>query len=498
MRLKILLTAFLIAGLADAQSRTTTVSKGDLLKQRQYRTPGTGAFSYFVDSATGSDGNGCTAVGSPCATIQGTLNKVPNVLQDSVTITLAAGNYAGFFVSGFQSKNGLQTNNGGMMITGALANSVLATGTATGTATAGSAGSGATFGTLTDGTQTWTANDLRGRLLVLTGGTGSGQSKIISSNTGTVVTIVGVFSPAPGVTTTYAIQEPSANITTCTTSIPTPLAAGSANSAAIRLVDNNLLGSSIILRRINVNAACTSGIVATDHSDVQISQVRFNSSVTSSRLIPSGGRMIIDQVYSTGGAGVTHINGNTISAAFTLTNALLQGGGTAITIQGVGYSKALLAANISAIETIDSITNAILIRPNQGSGTTLSGSRLDCSSSSGIAMQVGTGGASDLSVTNIGSMLSNATTNINDCGIAVLAVGNGSVSQVATMTGSVATTLFDSRAGGYQVLTPAGITATSSGTEISLDQGVVTSTIAAVNNASCITTLGFQSKVCKQ
>lgn len=496
MRLKTFLAAILIAGLADAAS-PTTVSRGDLLKQRQYRTPGTGGFTYFVDP-TGNDGNGCTSVSTPCLTIQGAVNKAPNVLQDSVTVNVAAGSYAGFWLSGFQSKNGLQSNNGGLLISGALANSSPATGTATGTATAGTAGSGATFGTLTDSGQTWTVNDLRGRYVVITAGTGNGQSRVISSNTATAITVVGTWTAPVAASTVYAIQEPSVNITSCITSIPTPLTAGSANSAAIRLTDNNLLGSGIFIRRMNINAACTSGIVATDPSDVQVSQVRFNSSVTSSRIIPSGGRIIMDQIYSVGAAGTTHVNGNTISGVFTLTNSLFTGGTTGVLVSGPGYSKALLAANISGLETIDTTVNAVFVRPNQGAGTSLNGSRLDCSSSAGIAVQSGGGGAADLSVTLIGSLSSIATINVTDCGIGVLTTGNGSVASVATVTGSVATTLLDSRSGGYQIIAPAGITATSSGNEISLDLGAVTSTIAAINNSSCLTTLGFQSKVCKQ
>jgi hypothetical protein len=73
-----------------------------------------------------------------------------------------------------------------------------------GTATAGAAT------TMTDGGAAWSTNEHVGRLVRITGNTGSGQVKHISSNTATVLTIGGLsgdWSTTPDNTSTYIIYE---------------------------------------------------------------------------------------------------------------------------------------------------------------------------------------------------------------------------------------------------------------------------------------------------
>jgi hypothetical protein len=69
----------------------------------------------------------------------------------------------------------------------------------TGTATAGAAT------TLTNSGATWGTNQLVGAVCKITGGTGSGQTKIIKSNTLTVLTFYGNWHTTPDNTSTYAI-----------------------------------------------------------------------------------------------------------------------------------------------------------------------------------------------------------------------------------------------------------------------------------------------------
>ena len=68
-----------------------------------------------------------------------------------------------------------------------------------GTATAG----GAT--TLTNSGATWVVDQYKGYILKITGGTGSGQSKDIVSNTATVITVKSAWSTNPDNTSTYEI-----------------------------------------------------------------------------------------------------------------------------------------------------------------------------------------------------------------------------------------------------------------------------------------------------
>lgn len=157
----------------------------------------------------GTGGSGGTGTGA-CLTIQGALQKLPKNLDHLTTITVAAGNYTGARINGFVQDQTQQGTTGGLLIEGTLANITPTTGTATGTATSGTAGSSTnstiTFGTLTDSTQSWTVNDLRGRIVTITGGTGSGQQFIVASNTATSLTIEGVWT-APTRSSTYALQD---------------------------------------------------------------------------------------------------------------------------------------------------------------------------------------------------------------------------------------------------------------------------------------------------
>lgn len=70
---------------------------------------------------------------------------------------------------------------------------------ASGTATAGAAK------TLTDSGATWGTNSWAGYTLLITGGTGSGQTKSIASNTATVITVDGNWKTNPDNTSTYQV-----------------------------------------------------------------------------------------------------------------------------------------------------------------------------------------------------------------------------------------------------------------------------------------------------
>jgi hypothetical protein len=77
----------------------------------------------------------------------------------------------------------------------AITNAPVGNGTAT-------AGNGTT---LTDGGQAWTVNGFTNWSLHLLTGAGAGQQLPVASNTGTVITVQGTFSPAPAAGTTYQL-----------------------------------------------------------------------------------------------------------------------------------------------------------------------------------------------------------------------------------------------------------------------------------------------------
>jgi hypothetical protein len=83
--------------------------------------------------------------------------------------------------------------------TGVLTARTLNLPTNTGTATAGAAT------TLTDTSKVWTTNRWAGGTLTLTGGTGSGQTRTISSNTATAITVSPAWTTNPAAGTTYTV-----------------------------------------------------------------------------------------------------------------------------------------------------------------------------------------------------------------------------------------------------------------------------------------------------
>lgn len=63
----------------------------------------------------------------------------------------------------------------------------------------------ATANTLTDSTKNWTANKFQNAFVRITGGTGAGQTRLISSNTATQLTVSQNWTTTPNTTSTYEI-----------------------------------------------------------------------------------------------------------------------------------------------------------------------------------------------------------------------------------------------------------------------------------------------------
>lgn len=72
---------------------------------------------------------------------------------------------------------------------------------ATGTATAGAST------TITDSGKSWSTNEHAGRSVIITAGTGSGQYRRISSNTGTALTVTEAWATTPDNTSQYKIMD---------------------------------------------------------------------------------------------------------------------------------------------------------------------------------------------------------------------------------------------------------------------------------------------------
>ncbi len=479
-------------------TETTRVSKGDLLKQRQYQT--NAALTFFVDP-TGNDANACTASGTnACLTIQGALNKAPKLLRHNVTVNVAAGNYAGFIISGFTVDPSVQKTTAGILINGVLGNVTPTTGSATGTATAGSAGALATavFGTLTDSGATWTVNDaaLVGKLITITGGTGSGQVRVVCSNTATVITICGTWT-APTGTSTYALQAPTSIITSTTAAVPNSISGGigGVGAAGIQIVDNNTPGTSLTSIQ-NIGIAVTtanSGLIAQSNTGFNLTAV---VATCSQFAITTGSSTVstFTALSLTGSGAALAVN----AARLTVSNSYINSTATGITPQVIG-------AFVSTVGTKIVVTNAIAnqgFNITQGGTASLSGVQIDCSSTAtSSALSLGATQSLIASATNDArnqAVIGN-TLNITNCGVGIWA-NQGSVvnlNSTAAITGNALSYAIEALNGSSVTLSTA-LAITSGTADLNLDNASVTGSFASLTGIySCLATLGTGSNICR-
>jgi hypothetical protein len=179
-----------------------------------YVTCTTVALNLFVNGATGADGNSCRTSGVPCKTTAGAFAKVPHCIKHPVTITYAAGSYAGAWLENyFVDRSVTQVTGAAVTVVGTLVNATPTTGLSSGIVASSTAATftSATVNTVTKTAGTaWTVNDFRGKLLTFTSGGLNGKSYPILSNTTTVLTVGGNFTGdggAPAGGDTFQIKD---------------------------------------------------------------------------------------------------------------------------------------------------------------------------------------------------------------------------------------------------------------------------------------------------
>lgn len=158
-----------------------------------------GAVTIYVDNTNGTDGIGY-GYGSGAAavkTVQYAVNLIQSISGGNVTVNITAETYNETVTIRGKSFSGnyaitLQGTDG----------STVTSGTAT------SAGSDADTYYLDDSGKAWTINAYAGYLVAITGGTGSGQKRLIESNTATKLRIIGKWDTVPDVTSTYKVYLP--------------------------------------------------------------------------------------------------------------------------------------------------------------------------------------------------------------------------------------------------------------------------------------------------
>ncbi len=162
--------------------------------------------SLFVNSVSGNDATNCTARGAgACSTWAAAEALTPTYTNSIVTVT---GEVGSTFPAGFQTTKHTCGPNGQFIYTGEYQNFVPATGTATGTLSAYAPGTVQSGPTLTDGTQAWTVNNLRGQDILIVSGTGAGQTGAIKSNTDKAIVLGGPpLTVALDNTSNYVIED---------------------------------------------------------------------------------------------------------------------------------------------------------------------------------------------------------------------------------------------------------------------------------------------------
>lgn len=172
-----------------------------------------------VTASVSSSGNDATydqlvsgSYTSPFLTMAGILAAVPRHLSHDVSISVGAGTFAPALIGGFVGGGYASGNYIGLTINGHYTNITPTTGVASGTA-----GSGTTTTSLVKPTAAanWTASDLIGSFLKITGGGGAGTSihpviRPILANTTTSLTIDAVTGMDD--TTTFAIVSPDTEL----------------------------------------------------------------------------------------------------------------------------------------------------------------------------------------------------------------------------------------------------------------------------------------------
>jgi len=469
--------AVLIGFSAFAQTDGTVVRYRDLVGSGSTLLPTvlrttSAAVSLFVDP-TGNDSNACTSTGTAaCLTIQGATNKIPKWLRHTALITIASGTYAlgGAYVDGFDAVNDLNAPSTGTYIQydGTLITATVATGTATGTATGGTAGNTTgTFGTLVDGAQTWTVNDLRGKIIEITGGTGSGQRQVIQSNTATTITIVGDWT-APTGTSTYAVRD-WGTIITGSLALPAQnsFTASTASSGAFIIGSTVRSDTAVTLRWLKFTGAAVS-ISNRGSALMRLNENRFESTA-SQPIVSYGGTFVTARnSFSLGGSATSAIGGlNQYYPPVSSTEDFFRGSAGTGSAFGITFDGRLTFSN-SAFENL-----ANGIRTNQGflsiSGVQFNSITGDCIGSNSNGFTTSLGGSASILVTSAA---------MSTCGVAFNISGGNQLTS-ASVAGATNTVIYRVLNGGYiQEASTSTITGT---TEIDVDG--TSYTIAALRAA---------------
>ncbi len=463
-------------------------------------TSTTSDITFYVNADGGNDSNSCTDAGAPCLTIQGGINKSPKVLHHKVSVLVSPGNYQGFLVGGFTQDNSFQNVTGGLLIQGTLGNSTtLDGGVASGVVTSSTAGSGSTWGTLTDSTQHWTTDDLRGRFLAITSGTGTSTTlfRVISSNTPTTLTVVATGLNVD-TTTHYSIQDSTSVIASGIPQLPQPLVNGTGTGCSMMFESNSMAriaGITVTNFRLT-NPVAVSGVGAVSIENaagvVELQNIQNYAASTSHYTITgSGAGLTLFRSYSyyntTAHDNKFHIAMQSGAARVFVLGSLFEQGEYGLT--GANSNGSISWTNNETHMTYRGVS------PFGSVDFLMSNSRIGCEGSLGEwGLEVGENhdGATAGGYANV--------TGVNFDNCSIMFQQGGGFLQVSAVTGVASLAVIKNLGGGHAVFTQSGIFASSdAGTDIILgSNGVMTANFSDIaGQGSCIMSMVDSSSICK-
>lgn len=444
-------------------------------------TQTTAALTLYVDS-TGNDANACTATGtSACLTIQGAFDKIPANERHPVTVSIGAGNFAGAVLAGktVQPARGGQANY--IDVVGTLATETgLAASTdggvaqTSGTLTAFTAASTSIPALFTDSTAGWATDDLKGRLIEITSGTGVTATSIyvIVSNTANTLSAQTLTTATAAAGSGYAIRKWGTVITTAVT-VDTGNPWGLVNYSAAGLRVSGVLadgaqGNGLVIEKLAFNIAATRAIEIDTAGRAYLRWVKVDDTSAAPAIwLRGAGAQFVQSYAKSSGSGTSLIagNGTTTAVGWTVSQSFIDGGATGVSAGSSGTISSSLITNQT--------TAAISLGTGNGGTLQMTNSKVT-GAAAGLAILTSTagGGYASFGITN--SDFSSNTT-------AFSLLGRGVLGVLGTVTGSANTTAVNlSKGGSLQVGSGTTLTGTS---EIVLD-GAAAQTFAAMRAAT--------------
>lgn len=310
----------------------------------------TAAITLFL-SPSGLDSNPGTTAMQPLLTLAGARAKLPKRIRHPIIINLAAGSYPGDVFTGFTFDPADAALGAYIQVLGTLADATLGSGTPTGTSTSAALGSNPTFGTMTDSTQTWAVDALKGKLVEVTSGTGVGQIRVIRSNTATQLTIAGSWATAP-TASGYAIRDCASVLNTATNA---PALPGLTSAASAGLLIGSNVGAftsaataHLVFERVKIAPATGTAARIRGNASVAFLRCQIQSATASAQGLnaDSGCQLVLEACHLASGtslAGVLGTQGTGAPVSGAIRNSLVESGLTAGNLLGLSVASFIIS-----------------------------------------------------------------------------------------------------------------------------------------------------------